>query len=544
MSPGTPSSSGSGAKRPHHLPFLELSRTFWRGVSTTHGLSRALKGVLVEFNHNAGTRRASVWLHDRRPRELSMLASSEPDYGADLRVSSSDSDAPAARGLRLDRALILDDGPEPVLISPLRGWRRALGTLVVEGPSSLDLGSEELLDLASELGRQLSAGIENVQLFEEMLRQRRLLEDTFNSLVDLVVVTDNAFRVVQMNDAFALRLGQPRAELIERHLAELVGSELTRWAAGADASAEATSSQDSARVRTVDHAGLGGTFNVTATPLINEDGEPVGTVLVARDITRQTALEAEQDVLRARLAQSEKLASLGQFVAGIAHEINNPLQGVLGHLELLLWSPAGANADTPNARRTFRKELRLIYREADRAGKIVRNLLTFTGSQRVSRRRLRVDRVLTRAIATRRSALARARIEVSREQGDDIPPISGDQLLLQQAFLNILTNAEHAISETGKPGAIRITTQAPTRQTVRITVHDSGPGISPSVLPRIFDPFFTTKEVGQGTGLGLTLAYGVIQEHGGIIQASNAPEGGAVFTVELPASAETPKPAR
>jgi two-component system NtrC family sensor kinase len=540
MSPGTPSSSDSGAKRPHHLPFLELSRTFWRGVSTTHGLSRALKGVLVEFNHHAGTRRTSVWLHDRRPRELSMLASSEPGYGADLRVSSTDSDAPAARGLRLERALILNDGPEPVLISPLRGWRRALGTLVVEGPSTLDLGSEELLDLASLLGRQLSVGIENVQLFEEMLRQRRLLEDTFNSLVDLVVVTDSAFRVVQMNDAFALRLGQPRADLIERHLAELVGSELAEWAAGAEATA---ASQDSTRARTVVHTGLGGTFNVTTTPLINEDGEPVGTVLVARDITRQTALESEQEILRARLAQSEKLASLGQFVAGIAHEINNPLQGVLGHLELLLWSAPGVHADATDARRKFRKELRLIYREADRAAKIVRNLLTFTGSQRVSRRRLRVDRLLTRAIAIRRSALARARIDVSRQQEDDIPAISGDQLLLQQAFLNILTNAEHAISETGKPGSIRITTEAPTRKTVRITVHDSGPGISPSVLPRIFDPFFTTKEVGQGTGLGLTLAYGVIQEHGGIIQASNAPEGGAVFTVELPALAEAAKPA-
>ena len=88
----------------------------------------------------------------------------------------------------------------------------------------------------------------------------------------------------------------------------------------------------------LEHAALGGTFNVTTTPLINEDGEPVGNVLVARDITRQTALEAEKETLRAQLAQSEKLASLGQFVAGIAHEINNPLQGVLGHLELLMWT--------------------------------------------------------------------------------------------------------------------------------------------------------------------------------------------------------------
>ena len=111
---------------------------------------------------------------------------------------------------------------EPVLITPLRGWRRALGTLVVEGAAPRSSTPGERLDLAGDLGRQLSVGIENVQLLEEMLRQRRLLEDTFNSLVDLVVVTDHEHRVVQMNDAFAMRLGRARAELLERPLAELV----------------------------------------------------------------------------------------------------------------------------------------------------------------------------------------------------------------------------------------------------------------------------------------------------------------------------------
>ncbi len=167
-----------------------------------------------------------------------------------------------------------------------------------------------------------------------MLHQRRLLEDTFNSLVDPVVVTDRELRVVQMNDAFALRIGQSRAELLERSLAELLGSDLADWAAAAESTR--TRGVDAAvRMRTLEHRQLGGTFAVTVTPLISEAGEPTGTVLVARDITRQTRLEAEQETLRARLAQSEKLASLGQFVAGIAHEMNNPLQGVLGHLELL-----------------------------------------------------------------------------------------------------------------------------------------------------------------------------------------------------------------
>jgi PAS domain S-box-containing protein len=539
--PAQPFATGSGSPdSPNQPPFRELSRTFWRGISSTQNLGPAMEAVLLEFSRHVGARRTSVWLHERRARELSLLASSEPAYSAvTARIASSDAEMPAARGLRLEHPQVLLDGAEPVVISPLRGWRRALGTLVVEWGSPRDFDAQQHLDLAGDLGRQLSLGIENVQLFEEMLRQRRLLEDTFNSLVDLVVVTDHARRVVQMNDAFATRLGRSRAELAEQHLSDLVGAELSEWAAAVEGGA-ADGTHEGARTRTFSHPGLGGIFDVTTTPLINEDGEPVGIVLVARDVSHQTALEAEQDALRARLAQSEKLASLGQFVAGIAHEINNPLQGVLGHLELLLWSHSTDGrlpAETP---RKIKKELRLIYHEADRAAKIVRNLLTFTGSQRMTRRRLRVDRVLTRVLATRRASLSRAAIEIVREPGENLPWVLGDQLLLQQAFLNVLVNAEHAIAATGEAGVIRITTSAPDPTMVRITMADNGPGISPSVLPRIFDPFFTTKEVGEGTGLGLTITYGVIQEHGGSIQAANAPEGGAVFTIDLPAVGRPP----
>lgn len=512
-------------------PVRELSRTFWRGVSTTHGLGPALETLLETFNSDVGARRTSVWLHDRRAREMTILASSDalhPQRNA--RIRSTDPDAPAARGLRLERPEALERADERFLVAPLRGWRRALGAVVIEEPGDA-LAPAQQLEVAGDLARHLSVGIENVQLLEEMLLQRRLLEDTFNSLVDLVIVTDTRGRVVQMNDAFAVRTGQPRIELLEKDLADLVGEEMASWAAE---KTPANTVHEGARARRFETSALGGILHVTATPLINEDGEPVGTVLVARDITHQTALEAEQEALRARLAQSERLASLGQFVAGIAHEINNPLQGVLGHLELLLWSASRNKDAAAAARRPFRKELKVIYHEADRAAQIVRNLLTFTGSQRMRRRRLRIDRVLTRALAARRSALARAGIDIVRESGDTLPAVVGDQLLLQQAFTNVLVNAEHAITYTGGPGTIKITTSSPSSDIVRIEIQDSGPGIAASVLPRIFDPFFTTKDVGQGTGLGLTLTYGVIQEHGGAIQALNGPDGGAIFRIDLP----------
>ncbi|MGH9371822.1 MAG: two-component system sensor histidine kinase NtrB, partial [Vicinamibacterales bacterium] len=472
-------------------------------------------------------------LHQRRDHLLSLSASSDGELTRTAaRVPSDDPDAPAARGLRLDRPLIIPHGRSHLLLAPLRGWRRALGTLVVEGPFTDELDRGQLVDLAHELGRQLSAIIENIQLVEEILRQRRLLEDTFNSLVDLVIVTDNTLRVVQMNDAFIARTGRSRDELLERPLDTLIGREMAAWAASVDqdVAPEATfHGPEGARTQRFDDSRLGGIFSVTLTPLISQGGEPAGRVLVVRDITEQTRLEKEREALGERLAQSQKLASLGQFVAGIAHEMNNPLQGVLGHLELML--------ETSEAARPLRRDLRRIYQEADRAAKIVRNLLVFTGSRRMARRRLRLQRIISRALVSRAAALERGAIQIQRDEPDDLPWIIGDPLLLHQAFLNILVNAEHAILAGGQGGLIEIRarwSQVP--NVVVTTVRDTGPGIPPEVLPRIFDPFFSTKEVGKGTGLGLAITYGIVQEHGGIIHAANAPDGGAVFTIELPAA--------
>jgi two-component system C4-dicarboxylate transport sensor histidine kinase DctB len=146
--------------------------------------------------------------------------------------------------------------------------------------------------------------------------------------------------------------------------------------------------------------------------------------------------------------------------------------------------------------------------------------------------------VLNRVIASRSAALKRAGIELIRHQGADLPRVQGDPLLLQQALLNILINAEHALTdETLRTRRIEVSTSSDgAHERVTISIRDTGRGISPDALPRIFDPFFTTKEVGQGTGLGLAITYGIVQEHGGTISATNTAEGGALFTVDLPAA--------
>jgi PAS domain S-box-containing protein len=514
-----------------HRRIQELLLGFSRGISATLSVGGALEALCSEVNDLFGTRRVSVWIHYRRARELALAGSSDRTHAdAQTRVAT-ESDTIPARGLRLDGPEFVGPslGGDRILVAPLRGWRRALGTVVVEGESK-DLDDQQFVDAVYDFGRQFSFALENVQLLEEVLQQRRLLEDTFNSLIDLVVVTDNDSRVVQMNDAFASRVGSSRRALIDRPLSELMSTEIAQWVAASDPPASPTPASASVRVRQFTDDRLGGIFAATVTPLINHEGLPSGRVLVARDITSQVQLESEREALRGRLAQSEKLASLGQFVAGIAHEMNNPLQGVLGHLELLI--------ETSDAAKPVRPTLRRIYQEGDRAAKIVRNLLIFTGSQRISRQRLRVDRVLARALASRAASLRRNAIDVSR-QYEDAHRVSGDPLLLQQALLNILINAEHAIAATGKPGRIHTSiVSAHEGKTVRLTIEDSGPGIPADVLPRIFDPFFTTKDVGQGTGLGLAITYGIIQEHGGTVQASNVPNGGARFTIDLPGESQ------
>jgi PAS domain S-box-containing protein len=511
-----------------HQRLRDLTVAFSRGVSATLNVDSALQTLVFDANSLLGARRTAVWLYQRRAHELTLTASSDAAEAATAaRIPTDEADAPAVRGLRLDRPIVTTEGRVQQLLAPLRGWRRALGTLVVDGPFTDELDRVQLIDLAHELSRQLSTAIENIQLLEEILRQRRLLEDTFNSLIDLVVVTDSALRVVQMNDAFVARIGLSRAELMEHPLEGLVGDDMAAWASAHDVSDAPPESPDGARTRQFEDTRLRGTFATTITPLITQGNEPTGYVLVARDITHQRRLEKDREALRERLSQSEKLASLGQFVAGIAHEMNNPLQGVLGHLELMI--------ETSDAAKPLRRDLRAIYHEADRAAKIVRNLLAFTGSRRLSRRRVMLGRVLSRVIASREATLAKAGIEVVRNDAPDLPPISGDPLLLHQAFLNVFINAEHAIQSRGQGGRIEIHSKAdPPSSSITTTIRDTGPGIPADVLTKIFDPFFTTKEVGKGTGLGLAITYGIVQDHGGAIHAANALDGGAIFTIELP----------
>jgi signal transduction histidine kinase len=502
----------------------ELLNAFSRNVSSTT-LAAGLEVFCLGANRLFEADRTSVWLHDRRARAVVLSASSDVVYLAtEQRIPTGDGRAPAA-ALRRERAEIETSragqgrGPTGTVTVPLKGRRRALGTIVMEGVHLEPRSRIDLLERADEMARQLADAAENVLLLEAVLRSRRELENTFNSLMDLVAVSDQDGRLVTMNAAFSKRAGLAR-DLTDRAITEVVGPATAALIASAAGEGTVVSAE-------IEDSVLKGTFAITLTPLVGDAREPAGVVMVARDVTPQAELEAERATLRNRLVQSEKLAALGQFVAGIAHELNNPLQGVLGHLELMRTTGAFPKA--------LHRDIQQIYREADRAAKIVRNLLVFAGSRGVARRRTSVNAALSRVLALRAAALRAANIEVIRHHADALPRVKADPLLIQQALLNIVLNAEQAIGAGG--GRIETTTSVHGNGAagrIVVQIRDTGPGISSAAMGRVFEPFFTTKEVGKGTGLGLAIAYGVIQEHGGQISASNHRDGGAVFTVQLP----------
>jgi PAS domain S-box-containing protein len=511
-----------------HQDLRELSANLARTVSSSVTLCSALE----VFCHRAAlllaADRVSVWLHERGARSLRLIASSDGEVlAAAPRAGADDSSAPVAVVMRQHVVHLLPqpgDRP-PDVLAPLKGRRRALGTLEVTGVRIESGDAVDFVDRVDEVARQLSAAIENVFLLEDVLRSRRELESTFNSLTDLVLVTDGQQRITQANRAFATRVARRRSDLTKQALSDLLSPSVIAWV---EKRARGDSPREIEREFVEDK--LGGTFMFTASPLVGPGDERIGTVIVARDVTAQARLAAERAELRKRLAQSEKLAALGQFVAGIAHELNNPLQGVLGHLELMLQDPG------PTHR--LRRDLKLVFREADRVAKIVHNLLVFAGSRRITRKRLSVNQVVQKVLQLRATACAAASIAVDKKLTPRLPRLLGDALLLQQAVLNIVINAEQAMATAGEPRRLDVRTALTGRGDIEIVIGDSGPGISSDALPRLFEPFFTTKDVGQGTGLGLAISYGIVQEHGGRLHGFNREDRGAVFTITLPASSE------
>jgi two-component system NtrC family sensor kinase len=265
-----------------------------------------------------------------------------------------------------------------------------------------------------------------------------------------------------------------------------------------------------------------GHFSVSLSPMRDEQNAVNSVVVVMTDIT-------DAALLQAKLAHSEKMATIGRLVSGVAHEVNNPLAAILGFTDLLLENP-----EVPSS---AREDLQIILQETQRTKVIVQDLLSFARQRPVQRELVQVNALLRQTIKLRSYDFASHGVEVTEEFDESLAPALGDAQQLQQVFLNILNNAYDAVQETGQRGKITIRT-ARRGDSIEIAVTDNGTGIADP--QRIFDPFYTTKQAGKGTGLGLSICYGIVRAHGGEIQCwNNGATGGSTFVVRIPVAMET-----
>jgi signal transduction histidine kinase len=362
----------------------------------------------------------------------------------------------------------------------------------------------------------------NSRLYEIVRQSKEEWETAFNALTEGIAVVGAEGAVLRANRALAALAEVGENELVGLNFCEtLFGAsdaveDLIRAAYRGQRTAPLVVRMD--RTQRV--------LRLTAAPFADQSGrmEAAGTrpvVILVEDVT-------EQRILEAQLIQNDKMASIGQLVSGVAHELNNPLTSIAGLTELLL--ERAPHPSLPH------EHLRVIHDQAERAGRIVRNLLTFARKGVAEKAAVDLNDVASRTSLLIMYELQLHGIELESDFSAEPVVVLGDRYELQQVLLNLVNNAVHAVSqlEAGRPRRIRLETRLQ-NGTAILRVCDSGPGVPPHLVNYLFTPFFTTKAPGEGTGLGLSLSYGLVKAHGGVLAYEAPPEGGAEFRITLPA---------
>ncbi len=405
-------------------------------------------------------------------------------------------------------------------VAPLRSQGLTMGALAVADRQGGPFTTEDLW-LLSTVATNASVVLANSRLYEIVRQSKEEWETAFNALTEGIAVVGPSGAVLRANRALAT--------LSELSESELVGRGFCASLFGSSEAVEELISAAYRRQRTaplvVRLERTQRVLRLTAAPFADQPGRPpsAGTgsvVILVEDVT-------EQRILEAQLIQNDKMASIGQLVSGVAHELNNPLTSIAGLTELLL--EREPHPDFPH------EHLRVIHDQAERAGRIVRNLLTFARKGVAEKAAVDLNDVAARTSLLIVYELQLHGIELESQLSPEPVVVLGDRYELQQVLLNLVNNAVHAVSqlEPGRPRRIRLET-ALQNGTAALRVRDSGPGVPPHLVSYLFTPFFTTKAPGEGTGLGLSLSYGLVKAHGGILGYEVPPEGGAEFRISLP----------
>lgn len=386
--------------------------------------------------------------------------------------------------------------------------------------------SSEDLEILRTVSGYIAVAVENSRLYEEQQQytdELALLKEFNESIVESVNVgllaVDEEGRITRCNSTFEEMMGFSREETVGKVVEEVFDQSFalnldsilgrSRW--------HLTEIRNAYKLHAKDSHGRSLILNVAVAPLRSVSSQQTGAIIVLENVSSRVKLEET-------LQQSEKLSSIGLLAAGVAHEVNTPLTGVSSYTQMLM----GMIPDTDPKHALLQK----MQRQTERASNIVGNLLNFSRTGNAAEfTEVDVNKLLNDTLQLLEPQLRKSQIEIIKNYSDSLPVILGSSGKLQQVFTNLILNARDAIIGGG---TITLTSRVGYRGDVLVEVSDTGEGIPNENLKKIFDPFFTTKGVGNGTGLGLAVTYGIIQEHSGAIEAVNNPGPGATFRLSFP----------
>jgi two-component system, NtrC family, sensor kinase len=412
---------------------------------------------------------------------------------------------------------VADYPPASWMGAPLVAAGLTSGAVTV-GSDTADAFRAPDLELLAAAAAQAAIALENARLVELLSLGKREWELTVDALSHAICIVDAHGVVRRANRTVSELLqipltalpGRPWLDVLPPAWADIVGRTLARPGAA------------SYELRAGDRI-----FLVSALPVAG--AEPEAAVLLFEDVTEKRRLQEQ-------LLQSEKMSAIGQLIAGVAHDLNNPLASVVGFSDFLSQS-----GEVPPA---LAEPLRVIRQEAERAATIVKNLLSFARRQAERRQTHSISQILESTLALLNNQLMAFHVEAALEVEPDLPDVELNANQIKQVFVNLINNAAQAIAAARKGGGGRVTVRARKwLDGVAVSVSDDGLGMTEEVAAHVFEPFFTTKAEGQGTGLGLSISQGIVKEHGGRITVETTPGAGATFTVELPGGAPAARPA-
>jgi len=390
--------------------------------------------------------------------------------------------------------------------------------------------------LLSTIANQSAVTLENARLYEEAKHSEKALREseeklrlTFDSVAQGITVSDQDANIVQVNQAVLRMHGcDSKDELIGRGAFEFI-AEKDRT----EAMKNLKRTSEQGCLNNIEYTLLrkdGSEFDAELSTAVLRDasGNPTGFVAITQDISERKRAQERERRLQEQLNLSSRLASVGELAAGVAHEINNPLTGILGFSHRLLRKCTDQNIS---------QDLKRIYGEAMRAAKVMQNLLTFTRHRQPVKQCSDINEIVQKTLELRSYELKTSNIEVVTRLAPGLPKTMVDFHQMQEVFLNIILNAEQVMTETNHGGKLSINTER-VKDYVRISFADNGPGIPTGRLHKVFAPFFTLRRERGGTGLGLSVSHGIVTSHSGRIYAKSRPGKGATFFVELPVMTE------